>query len=166
MISCRLTDSSPQRAYAWNLKCLTIRANPFRSIFLCFFTYFTHPDVVLLLVLPAYLMSLYASFAALDSIYLSELYCGLLLVPTIPCRKLHVRQLPVERPLRVGMAWNLKMPHNRVKSATICCHSGTMQKTRVVCLAYAVQPCSVLAQDASHHILPQEIPSYTGNQKR
>ena len=30
------------------------------------------------------------------------------------------------------------------------------QKIRAVCLAYAVQPCNVLAQDTPHHILPRE----------
>ena len=39
--------------------------------------------------------------------------------------------------------------------AAICCHNGTTQKIRVVCLAYAVSPCNVLAQDVPHHILPQ-----------
>ena len=41
-------------------------------------------------------------------------------------------------------------------SVTTCCHNGTTQKTRVVCLAYAVQPCKILAQDAPHHILPRK----------
>ena len=41
-------------------------------------------------------------------------------------------------------------------SVTTCCHSGATQKTRVVCLAYAVQPCNVLVQDTPHHILPRE----------
>ena len=31
---------------------------------------------------------------------------------------------------------------------------------------YAVQSCNILAQDAPHHILSQEIPSYTGKQKQ
>ena len=35
-------------------------------------------------------------------------------------------------------------------STTTCCHSGTTQKTRVVCLAYAVQSWNVLVQDAPH----------------
>ena len=50
--------------------------------------------------------------------------------------------------------------------ATTCCHSGTTQKIRVVCLAYAVQSWNVLAQDVPYHILSQEIPSYTGKQKQ
>ena len=41
-------------------------------------------------------------------------------------------------------------------SVTTCCHSGTAQKIRAVCLAYAVQPCNVLVQDTPHHILPRE----------
>ena len=41
-------------------------------------------------------------------------------------------------------------------SVTTCRHSGTTQKIRIVCLAYAVQICSVLAQDTLRQILSQE----------
>ena len=40
--------------------------------------------------------------------------------------------------------------------APACCHSGTTQKIRVVCLVYAVQSCNILVQDVPHHIQPRE----------
>ena len=51
-------------------------------------------------------------------------------------------------------------------SVTTCCHSGTTQKTRVVCLAYAVQICNILAQDSGIVSCHGKIPPYTGNQKQ